>query len=236
MGIPNFYFEECFQTFLKPRFLFRTTEALAKRYCKMSIGKKWAANRPGVWEEFYDTSKTRDEIISNSPKGIDPIQWAHFVNYRLKPETQDLCKRNKESRSKQVIPHTGGSKPLARKRYEMFMETGQLPSRGKLYIETHKRKDGSLVNDAAKTIVEQIEEGLTQSTNDESEVSPQDVLGRVLGPEHSRRVRCMGMGAVPTGAFRNTRLRISDLSYSSPNVAVPSSSNPWQEKYNHLES
>ncbi|WJX67149.1 hypothetical protein P8452_51644 [Trifolium repens] len=51
----------------------------------------------------------------------------------------------------------------------MLLETGQLPSRGKLYIETHKKKDGSFVNDAAKTIVEQIEEGLAQSTNNESE-------------------------------------------------------------------
>ncbi|KAK2381530.1 hypothetical protein QL285_069121 [Trifolium repens] len=121
MGIPNSYFEDCFETFLKPRFCFKTTEALAKRYCKMSIGKKWAASRQRVWDNFYDKSKTRDEIISNFPKGIDPIQWAHFVNYRLKPETVERCNKNKEIRSKQVIPHTGGSKPLARKRHEMVM-------------------------------------------------------------------------------------------------------------------
>jgi hypothetical protein len=33
------------------------------------------------------------------------------------------------------------------------LETGQLPSHGKLYIETKQKKDGSFVNDAAKTIV-----------------------------------------------------------------------------------
>ncbi|WJX29562.1 hypothetical protein P8452_18190 [Trifolium repens] len=73
----------------------------------------------------------------------------------------------------------------------MFLETGQKPSRGKLYLETHKKKDGSIVNDAAKGIVEQIEVGLTQSNVDESVISPNDVVGRVLGPEHSGRVRCM---------------------------------------------
>ncbi|WJX67796.1 hypothetical protein P8452_52233 [Trifolium repens] len=71
----------------------------------------------------------------------------------------------------------------------MFLETGQKPSRGKLYIETHKKKDGSLVNDAAKGIVEQIEVGLTQSCVDESIISPNDVVGRVFGPEHPGRVR-----------------------------------------------
>jgi hypothetical protein len=34
---------------------------------------------------------------------------------------QECCNKNKEIRSKQVIPHTGGSKPLARKRHEMVM-------------------------------------------------------------------------------------------------------------------
>jgi len=42
---------------------------------------------------------------------------------------------------------------------------------------------------------------LTQSTNDESEVSPNDVVGRVLGSEHSGRVRCMGFGAAPTNSL-----------------------------------
>ncbi|KAL5166746.1 Cationic peroxidase 1 [Glycine soja] len=88
--------------------------------------------------------------------------------------------KNKEIRSKQVIPHTGGSKANPRRRNEL----------------------------------EQIEVGLTQSIVDESEVSPLDVVGRVLG---------------------NTRLRASSLSSSSSGVAFPSS-NQWQEKYNNLES
>jgi hypothetical protein len=41
----------------------------------------------------------------------------------------------------------------------------------------------------------------------------------------------------PTGVFRNTRLRILDLSYSSSNAAASSSSsNPWQERCIKLES
>jgi hypothetical protein len=65
-----------------------TTEALAKRYCRLNTSKKWAAHRQDLWSTFYNPSKSKDEIISNVPNGVDPIQWAHFVNYRLKPETQ----------------------------------------------------------------------------------------------------------------------------------------------------
>ncbi|KAH1214188.1 hypothetical protein GmHk_14G041972 [Glycine max] len=187
--------------------------------------RKWVANRQSLWNEFNDPTKTRDEIIKNVPIGIDKDQWTRFVHYRHKPSTLELCRRNKEIQSKQVIPHIGGSKANPRRRNELLLETGKIPSRGQLYIETHKRKDGSFVNEAAKTIVslEQIEVGLTQSIVDESEVSPLDVVGRVLGLEHSRKVRCMGLEAVPSNTFRNTRLRASKLSSSSSGVAFPSS-------------
>ncbi|GAU20131.1 hypothetical protein TSUD_351930 [Trifolium subterraneum] len=205
-----------------------TTEALTKRYCNLSISKKWAAHRQTLWDDMYDPSKTKDEIISNKPDGVDSIQWAMFVNYRLNPETQERCRKNKENRRKQVIPHTGGSKPLSIKRHEMK------PSRGKVYIETHKKKDGSIINDAAKAIVEQIEVGLAKNNVDESVISPNDVVGRVLGPEHPGRVRCMGMAATPTNTFTSNGVRLSHLS-NSLNVAY-TSSNFWQGKYTNLEA
>ncbi|XP_020207131.1 uncharacterized protein LOC109792163 [Cajanus cajan] len=176
-------------------------EASAKRYCKMNIGRKWVANRQSLCNEFNDPTKTRDEIIRIVPIGIDKDQQARFVHYRQKPSTLELCRRNKEIQSKQVIPHTSGSKVNPRRRNEL----------------------------------EQIEVGLNQSTVDESEVSPLDVVGRLLGPEHSERVRYMGLGVVPSNTFRNIRLCISSLSSSSSGVAFPSS-NQWQEKYNNLES
>ncbi|WVZ15824.1 hypothetical protein V8G54_013390, partial [Vigna mungo] len=117
-----------------------------------------------------------------------------------------------------------------------FVEIGQLTSREKLYIETHKRKDGSFVNDAAKDMAEQIEVGLTQSTTNESKVSPNDVVSKILGLEHSGRVRYMGLGAAPTNSFRNTRLRLSNPSLASHTIVSSSSSNQCQQKYNNLES
>ncbi|KAL2319078.1 hypothetical protein Fmac_032954 [Flemingia macrophylla] len=92
-------------------------------------------------------------------------------------------------------------------------------------------------DDCFETILkEQIQVGLTQSTVDESKVSPLDVVGRVLGPEHSGRVRCLGLGAVPSNTFRNTRLHVSNLSSSSSGIACPSSSSyEWKKRHNNLE-
>ncbi|XLS84372.1 hypothetical protein HN51_034538 [Arachis hypogaea] len=150
---------------------------------------------------------------------------------------KELCMKNKENRSKQTIPHTCGSKSNSRRRHEMYLETGKKPSRGIMYIETHKRKDGSFVNNKALTIVEQIELNMTQS-NTQFEVSPNDAVGKVLGPEHSGRVRCMGMGAAPTNTFRNVKTRLNGMTIST-NSAVSSSPTTaaiLQEKINNLES
>ncbi|KAL2344023.1 hypothetical protein Fmac_005308 [Flemingia macrophylla] len=35
---------------------------------------------------------------------------------------QEICKKNKDNRNKQVIPHTGGSKPILRRRHEMWQQ------------------------------------------------------------------------------------------------------------------
>ncbi|XP_070048455.1 uncharacterized protein [Nicotiana tomentosiformis] len=228
-GMPKKYMEDCFETILKPRFDFRVSESIAYRYCNASLSKKWATHRQKLWNEYFDPAKSKNEIISNVPAGINKDQWASFVAYRQKSSTMELCRRNKEIRKKQKMPHTGGSKANSRRRYELFLETGKTPSRGKMFIETHKKANGSFVNDAARTIGEQIELNMTQCDTNECEVSPNDVIGKMLGVEHSGRVRCMGMGASPSNTFGNTKGRLSDPSVSSSSYGTSSAT------YTHLQ-
>ena len=53
--------------------------------------------------------------------------------------------------------------------------------------------------------------------------SPLDALGVVFGKEHTGRVRCLGMGAVPTIAFKNNTTRISQMNLGSSNDVGTSS-------------
>ncbi|XP_070006450.1 uncharacterized protein [Nicotiana sylvestris] len=149
-GMPKKYMEDCFETILK------VSESIVYRYCNASLSKKWATHRQKLWNEYFDPAKSKNEIISNVPAGINKDQWAIFVVYRQKSSTMELCRRNKEIRKKQKMPHTGGSKANSRRRYDLFLETGKTPSHGKIFIETHKKANGSFVNDAARTIGEQI--------------------------------------------------------------------------------
>ncbi|XLU71034.1 hypothetical protein S245_030087, partial [Arachis hypogaea] len=64
----------------------------------------------------------------------------------------NLCKRNQEIWQKQIIPHTSGAKSIARRRAELTEETGKEVIRVQMWDITHKKTDGSYVNEKAKEI------------------------------------------------------------------------------------
>ncbi|KAH0709256.1 hypothetical protein KY284_010683 [Solanum tuberosum] len=150
---------------------------------------------------------------------------------------KDICRRNKEIQMMQKMPHTGGLKANSRRRHELFLENGKTPSQAKKFIETHKRRNGSFVNDEARTIGEQIELNMTQGDTNKTEVSANDTIGKMLGVEHSGRVRCMGMGASPSNTFLNTKRRLSELSISSSSYGASSTNSTYlHQKFARLES
>ncbi|PIN25095.1 hypothetical protein CDL12_02160 [Handroanthus impetiginosus] len=136
-NMPKSYLDHCWDNAIK------VSESMAKRYVLQSNGKKWVANRLTIWNEFYDPTKGRNELISNVPNGIGRDQWATYVDHRLHPETQTLCIKNAERRKKQIVTHTGGSKSNVRRRREMLIECGHLIGRGHLFLATYKHQDGS---------------------------------------------------------------------------------------------
>ncbi|QCE04169.1 putative transposase [Vigna unguiculata] len=72
------------------------------------------------WDPIYEiAAKSRDENVKNLPLSIPEIEWATFIDYRLKENTKKMCKRNAENRFKLKINHTCGSKKLKRKRAEI---------------------------------------------------------------------------------------------------------------------
>ena len=50
---------------------------------------------------------------------------------------------------------------------------------------------------------------MSQDSFDSTEISPHDALGKVLGSEHSGRVRGLGLGACPTSVFGPNSLQFS---------------------------
>ncbi|KAM3341042.1 hypothetical protein P3S68_028677 [Capsicum galapagoense] len=191
-SLPMTYFNRVFEHIIKPKFFFDTAESIARRHVSLSIGKKWAANKINMWNDVDDPLKSEAQILDKK-----------------------MRQKNHKNRQKQIIPHAGGSKANTTRRAEMMAETGQWPGRAQMYIATHMNQDGVYVNEAAKEICEKIKSALSQSAMDESQVSSNDAVGKVLGPEHSERVRCLGLGAVPSRVFKQDRPHFGGTSASS---------------------
>ncbi|XP_072059106.1 uncharacterized protein [Arachis hypogaea] len=98
---------------------------------------------------------------------------------------------------------------------ELTEETVKKVNRVEMWDITHKKIDGSYVNEKAKEIA--IEAHSSQRPMELTVNSPLDALGVVFGKEHPGRVRGLGMGAVPTIAFKNNTTRISQMNLGSSN-------------------
>nr|XP_016460465.1 PREDICTED: uncharacterized protein LOC107783952 isoform X3 [Nicotiana tabacum] len=111
---------------------------------------------------------------------------------------------------------------------------GKAFDRGKMWTETHKRKDGSYVTDEARVIGERIEEIRSERAESFDEPSPNDALGIVFGPEHPDRVRGLGLGVISTVAFKQTsaRYRRGYVGSSSTTALTPE----WQQEMTDVES
>ncbi|KAJ1427569.1 putative transposase, Ptta/En/Spm, plant [Sesbania bispinosa] len=186
----------------------------AKTYMMKDMGKKWREYRLRLYSSYYDPTKSREEHISNPPLSIPTTEWASLLDYRSAEGTKAICKKYAQNRSKLTINHTGGSKKLKRKRVEIMAETGQLVSRGTLYIHTHKRSDGTYINEEAQAVCEKISEIESQGTAPVA-ISTNDSLGQVFGKEHSGCVRGVGDGVCPTQVFGSSNLRFNAASSSS---------------------
>ena len=62
---------------------------------------------------------------------------------------------------------------------------------------------------------EKIDTHLNKNPEASYEIYSNDDVGKVLGREHLGRVRAMGMGVVPTTAFKHTTTRLSGMDFGS---------------------
>ncbi|WVY90751.1 hypothetical protein V8G54_036265 [Vigna mungo] len=82
-GMPNIYFLECFKQILQPRFCFRIAEANAQRYCKLTLGRKWATHRQNLWNEFLLTEWQVYHIVSSNKNGKTHYRSSHETRKAL---------------------------------------------------------------------------------------------------------------------------------------------------------
>ncbi|KAF7832356.1 uncharacterized protein G2W53_014689 [Senna tora] len=111
----------------------------------------------------------------------------------------------KENRSKQTSTHTARTKTYAQHAYEMQLNDGASPSRAKLYVKTHKRKDGRPVNEELARNIARLEELMGQCHDNSHGGSgggilwdKNDIYSQVIGKDGYGYARGLGFGPTPS--------------------------------------
>ncbi|XP_020092167.1 uncharacterized protein LOC109712811 [Ananas comosus] len=151
-----------------------------------SLSRKWKNFRFELKAKYMLEDLTEQQLASNVPHGIVPHQWVDLVRYWFSEKCQLYSQVGKTSRSLHTTHHTTDSMSFGRKRDEFEIEHGREPSRLEFFIETHKRKDGTLdkpsqtiVDNVGKKIVEK--GGTSESSEATSELQDEvytDILGK----------------------------------------------------------
>ncbi|KAL7197398.1 hypothetical protein ACSBR2_020020 [Camellia fascicularis] len=122
-----------------------------KHNCLMSIGKKWKDWTDQVKRKHFNKYKTNEERLANCPDMMDPSQWEILVQFWNKHSIT-----NGDNRKKQTMCHTSGRKAHCRVRHEIYKNDGVQLDQIKVYIETHRKKNGTPVDDASDIAIARV--------------------------------------------------------------------------------
>ncbi|XP_061367752.1 uncharacterized protein LOC133310748 [Gastrolobium bilobum] len=214
--VPKIYKDDVWVSTIKKRFVMDNDDHY--HYCMGNMGKKWKDNRWRLANEIYEKDKTFQENLDLYPEGMTREQWASFLTYKTSEKAKKYSIINTANRQKQTIPHTLGSKTLARRKRELEIQEGRKFSRGEMYAVSHIKKDGNFVNEEARLKNDNLIIEMDKANFED------EAFVNVFGKEHPGRVRGMGFGVVP-----------SQIRRTSTSSASTSCSGPTQAEYDALK-
>ncbi|KAK2436363.1 hypothetical protein QL285_021362 [Trifolium repens] len=131
--------------------------------------------------------------IEENTKRMDALN--PFTNALLplqNPHRSDMARKNAANRAKLKMNHTLGTKSIARTQKKLEKISGRKYSRGDMFGVSHKKPNGSFVNDEAKKKNDQLQAEIAK-THLENEA-----FVKVFGKEHGGFARSMGLGVTPS--------------------------------------
>ncbi|WJX51779.1 hypothetical protein P8452_37945 [Trifolium repens] len=159
---------------------------------KSEINERWRQWKSDLKSKAYDPSTTEEEVASVKPDSrVDLNQYRKLVHHWFSEKGQKISKINRENRAKFKDVHCMGTKSLPKLIDEKKKNSnGRSPTRKEIYIETRTRKDGSIVNEDARRVIEKLnkydnETGTSQSVEEIQSDMPwkDDIYTKVKGTE-----------------------------------------------------
>ncbi|KAF7812219.1 uncharacterized protein G2W53_033195 [Senna tora] len=201
-------------------------EILKKKLIR-SMGDNWRNWKCSLRGKYYSETKSIAQVIGLPPERVEIQQWLEILLFWYSKDGQKRSAIGKANRSKQTTAHTAGTKSYAQHAYEMELNDGAPPSISKLYVKTHKRKDGRPVDEELARNIARLEELMSQCSDNSHGGSggsiiweKNDIYSQVVGKDKYGYVRGLGFGPTPSmkdsvtcachGTKINTQERLED--------------------------
>ncbi|KAL0017281.1 hypothetical protein SO802_004350 [Lithocarpus litseifolius] len=141
-------------------------------------------------EEKYEKKEDR---YKNGPSFIPTPFWKEMGDKWMAGDWEETSLTNKDNRNKSKIFFTTGSVPMAKYRYEMYLEMGTEPSPIDFFKKFHTKKDGKeWATDHAKTLYEKMDAIKAKAVFKGTKTNDYQIFHEVVGePSHGR---VLGMG------------------------------------------
>ncbi|XP_026431882.1 uncharacterized protein LOC113329140 [Papaver somniferum] len=165
------------------------------------LNLSWKAHKSNMKKQGFDVNRTREENLAHRPEGVVGSQWAPLVEMWESEENQKIAAKNEENRAKQIVHHTGGSKPHMEYAKELEAKLGKFPERLDIFEVTRSKR--SKTSDPSEAVMDpvaaeqyarmvEIQKQANQPGSGVVLSGRSDAVSAVLGPDKRGRVRCLG--------------------------------------------
>ncbi|KAK7275756.1 hypothetical protein RIF29_16878 [Crotalaria pallida] len=131
---------------------------VTREMLKTQLNDKWRQWKSDLKSKAYDPSKTEEEVVATLVDDrVNPSQYRDLVHFWYSEEGQKISEINRQNRSKYEDIHCMGTKSLPKLIDEKNKKAkGVSPDRIEIYIDTRTRKDGTIVNEKAARVIEEL--------------------------------------------------------------------------------
>nr|XP_023892709.1 uncharacterized protein LOC112004713 [Quercus suber]XP_023892710.1 uncharacterized protein LOC112004713 [Quercus suber]XP_023892711.1 uncharacterized protein LOC112004713 [Quercus suber]XP_023892713.1 uncharacterized protein LOC112004713 [Quercus suber]XP_023892714.1 uncharacterized protein LOC112004713 [Quercus suber] len=155
-----------------------------------------------IRDTIFQKYKAKEDRYKNGPSFIPTPFWKEMVDKWMEGDWGETSSTNKENKNKSKIFSTTGFVPMAKYRYEMYLETGSEPSPIDCFKKFHTKKDGKeWATDHAKTLYEKIDAIKAKAISEGTKTNDYQIFRGVVGEPSHGCVLGMGIGIKAKGVY-----------------------------------
>ncbi|KAL0014014.1 hypothetical protein SO802_001083 [Lithocarpus litseifolius] len=144
---------------------------------------------------IFQKYEKKEDPYKNGPSFIPTPFWKEMVDKWMVGDWGETSLTNKDNINKSKIFSTTGSVPMAKYRYEMYLEMGSEPSPIDCFKKFHTKKDGKeWATDHAKTLYEKMDAIKAKVVSEGTKTNDYQIFCEVVGEPSHGRVLGMGIG------------------------------------------